>query len=369
MFWYIVICILMLYPLGMVIIGNRSGRKTQHLALLFSCILLWIFMAMRSSSVGVDTKNYEYVFKQLSEAPLHKIFTIETFATYSKTWKLDFEYGYRLYNKFISFFTHNPHVITVCNSSVIIILLYNLIKKNSMNCLLSVWLYITLGIYQTEMNVTRNAIAILIVYNAFCFLKQNRWLAYTLCCLIGASFHKAVLVFIPLYWIIKKVRWNKKRIIIFSLFMIILSIIFPLVTPILKNILPLGLTRYLVSNNSKMEAALVGIFHLVLVLFIYFFMNRPEREKFYTKNNISLTMFILNLSCFCISSGIGYGARMAALFGPYMILYIPELLSMIESKKKKRRLIWGIVILCGCQYFLRLSINNIGGTMPYTFWG
>ena len=64
MFWYLVICVLMMYPLSVRRAGSVSGKKTQQLALLLSCLILWFFMAMRHVSVGVDTKYYSYVFTQ-----------------------------------------------------------------------------------------------------------------------------------------------------------------------------------------------------------------------------------------------------------------------------------------------------------------
>ena len=79
-------------------------------------------------------------------------------------------------------------------------------------------------------------------------------------------------------------------------------------------------------------------------------------------------MFLLNLCCFALSFGIGYAARIAALFGPYIILFLPQMLDVMESRSKKKMIGLLLVLICGCQYILRLCVNNIGGTMPYTFF-
>lgn len=68
---------------------------------------------------------------------------------------------------------------------------------------------------------------------------------------------------------------------------------------------------------------------------------------------------------FGLNIGLGSAARMAALFGPYIILYIPELLECVSDPERKEKLTMLIVIGCGCQYIARLMLNNIGGTMPY----
>lgn len=46
------------------------------------------------------------------------------------------------------------------------------------NAMLSIWLYLTLGVYQTEMNVARNAIAILLGYTAFHWIKERKFAPY-----------------------------------------------------------------------------------------------------------------------------------------------------------------------------------------------
>ena len=105
MFWYIVICILMLYPFSMVWAGSVSGKNTNHLALVSACMILCFFMAMRGWNIGVDTKYYCYVFEQFRDIPWSKILTAKTYATEAANWSFDFEPGYRIYNKILSLIT------------------------------------------------------------------------------------------------------------------------------------------------------------------------------------------------------------------------------------------------------------------------
>lgn len=368
MFWYIVICILMLYPLSIACVGKISEKKTKTFALGIACAILCFFMAMRSVSVGVDTKYYCYVFTQFLKIPWNEVFSCETFATESQTWEFNFEPGYRFYNKMISFFSDSPQVFIFCNSVLIILLLYHFIRNNSPNYLLSIWLYITLGIYQTEMNVTRNAIAILIVFNALKYIEKKRLFPYISYCLFAATFHRAALVFIPLYWLLPKIVWNWNRMVASIFVSIGIGILFPVAEPFLYVILPDSITKYFISNNSKIEAVMVGVFYLFLFLFIYILMDKTERSCIFGKCRTGTSFFVFNLCCFGLSFGIGYASRIAALFGPYMIIYIPEIIQMKKSAIKRQRITELVALICGIQYILRLCINNIGGTLPYLFF-
>lgn len=368
MFWYIVICVLMLYPFCVVRAGALSDKKTQCLALGISCFILWFFMAMRDVSVGVDTKYYAHVFSQFKNIPLLETFTAETFATSSQTWSMDFEYGYRLYNKLLSYISGSPQMIIICNSTVILVLLFFLIRKASPDFLLSIWLYLTLGIFQTEMNVSRNAIAILIAYLGFQYLSQKKFWPFLLTCLVAMLFHKAAVLFLPVYWIVHNIEWSQKKMSLTVLVSLIVGILFPYIAPFLSGFLPYAVTKYFESNFSKMESMVVGVFYLALFIMIYILMNRNERKKVFTHCRLGTTLFTLNISCFALNFGIGYAARIAALFGPYMILYLPQMLQLVESEQRRKIITLLLVVGCGCQYILRLCINNIGGTMPYAFF-
>ncbi len=368
MLWYIVICVAMLYPVSIVCVGNLSGKKTQEIALISGCMILWFFMAMRATTVGVDTQYYSYVFTQFADIPLSEVFSAVTYATESETWAFDFEPGYRLLNKVVSFFCADPQAITVVNSTIIIILLYRLIRRNSTNFLLSLWLYLTLGIFQTEMNVTRNAIAILLVYNGFAYIQSKDAGKYVICCLAASLFHVASLVFIPIYWLAQiYIPTMKKSIFVIGLFFLI-GILFPFISPYIRLVLPDALDKYFMRGNDNLASILVGLFNAGLFMLVFLLLDRKSRDRVFQECSVGIIMLTINMCFFGLNLGLDYAARMAALFGPYIIILIPQMAELIGDKTKKRDVSLLIAFVCGMQYLLRLCINNIGGTVPYEFF-
>lgn len=368
MFWYLVICILMLYPCLLIIAGDQAAKNTRSLALKVSCGILLFFMACRGVSVGVDTKYYCYVFQQFKRIPLSSVFTAVTFATESQTWSFDFEPGYRLWNKLLSYLSGSPQFITVCNSILVIVLLYFWIKKDSPDYMLSIWLYITLGIFQTEMNVSRNAIAILIAYHAVGCIKEKRPVKYIAMILLSMSFHSSMFVFLPLYWLLDKPLFNGKRMLIAIGAAVFIGCNISVIGPYIAGYIPFGLGRYFMSSSIELESILVGVFYGGLFLMVQLLMRHSERRLAENTLTTGHTMLALNLCCFGINIGFLMASRLAALFGPYLIVYIPQLINCIASQKRKNQATALVALVCGCQYVLRLLINNIGGTMPYQFF-
>lgn len=368
MFWYIVICIAMVYPLSIVHVGDLSGKKTKGVALISACMILWFFMAMRDTSVGVDTQYYSYVFTQFANIPFSEVFTAVTYATESEAWAFDFEPGYRLMNKLISYFSQSPQAITVFNSTVIIVLVYRLIKKESPNFLLSVWLYITLGVFQTEMNVTRNAIAILLVYNGFSLIKEKKLAQYLIVCAVASMFHMAALMLIPIYWVYHHFKPTMKICAWLVIGFLLVGLIFPFISPYIRMILPDSLDKYVMKKNSGLESLLVGMLNAIVFGMAYWMIGRKKRPDVFRECSLGIILLTINLCFFGINVGLDYASRVAALFGPYVIILVPQMLELIESEVRKRNAAFLMAVVCGCQYVLRLCINNIGGTMPYAFF-
>lgn len=126
--------------------------------------------------------------------------------------ELNFEYGYRLYNKLVSLISEKPQTITIANSLLIMALLGKLLKGHSPYVFLSDWLYITLGIYQTQINMARNAIAILICYLGCKYIAEHNVIKFLICVTIATLFHSSSVLFIPLYWLVTKTKLTGKRV-------------------------------------------------------------------------------------------------------------------------------------------------------------
>lgn len=368
MLWYLIICTLMLYPFLLIIVSAGKRVSIQKVALQISCIILAFFMAFRKYTVGVDTKYYCYVFEQLRDVSIWKVFSTVTYGSPGSNWVFDFEPGYRLYNKVLSFFSSSAQIVTIANSCLIIALLYVLIRRNSKDYYLSIWLYLTLGIFQTDMNVARNAISIFICYLAIDKIKERKVWQYMSLVLIAALIHKTALVFIPLYFILKRPFFSGKKMAAAIGVSVLTGLIFSKFGIYIAYMLPVKLGRYLTVSNEKMESLLVGGFYAFLVVFILIMMNQTERKNIFQKSSIGAWMFTLNLCCFGANIGLKAAARMAALFGPYIILFIPEIISMIPNKKRRRWVTLLVIIGCAVQYILRMKVNNIGGTLPYEFF-
>ena len=356
-------------PMVFACIGYLKKVNTINLVMPLSFLILFIFMALRADSVGVDTKAYCWAFEQFRNINISEAFSATLYSVNS-SYELQFEYGYRLYNDLLSVFGDSPRVILIANSVLILGLLYRLIKKYSAYPFFSIWLYITLGIFQTQMNMARNAIGILICYLAFEFIKEKKPIQYVLCILIAMSFHVSSILFLPIYWIVRNVPLTSRLAKCLFLCAIVVGVSFPLFRTSVLSFVPANYQEYTLGDTTiKYESLLLGAFHFSLVGLVYLFTNSSLRNQLAKLFPIGTWMFILDIFFYCVGLDWNIATRLAGLFGPFLIIYIPNLIAKgIHSRTKKAGLIVALVILCGAEYIIRLNFNNIGLTMPYEFY-
>ncbi len=350
------------------IVCYQMKINSDKLVIFWSGAILLPFMALRASSVGVDTKTYIYAFTQINNINLRDLFETLIYGIDGR-YEVGLEYGYRLFNKCVGFFSSSEQMLIIACSIVIFTLLVLLIKRQSAYPFLSMWLYITLGIYQTQMNMARNAMAILLCYKAFEFIERKKPVKYVASVLIAATFHESSLLFLPMYWLVNHVRLTPKRIRNLLLAAVIFGAFFSVVRPYIFAVLPFRYEVYMLGNTSKFEGLLVGGFHFAIVTFTYLMINKNERLSIGEKIPVGVWAFIADSMFFCIGHELASATRIAALFGPYLIVFLPQMIEHgIKAEKKRVFVVVTLVVICGLQYIVRISINNIGNTMPYIFF-
>lgn len=368
MFWYIVLLIMMAFPLSLAYVGYVRKINMRVLVLPLSLMILFFFMSCRAENVGADTAQYVYGFRQICNTSLNNLARMEVYGL-GGNYRLNFEFGYRMYNKAVSVFSTNGQAITVANSLMILLLLRKLIRTKSDYPFMSIWLYITLGIFQTQMNMSRNAIGILICYLGLKYIEERSFAKYILCILLAMLFHTSSILFIPFYWLAGRVKLTPKMLRRILIAAIALGFSFSVFKPFLVTSLPFGFGRYFGNNTQKFSSLLVGVFHVVLLLLTWLLTERTHRREAVEDEYVGMWMFVGNIFFFCVGYDVAAASRMAALFGPYLIVLIPNLLQKgIRSDRKRLAAIASILVLTGAQYVFRISVNNIGATQPYQFF-
>ena len=374
MFWYLVICGLFLI---ISITTNIAGKNydTRKYGLINMLFVLWFFASFRSIYVGADTKQNLALFDQLRNMNLSQVIHSSIYGwnyRYTVNWELGYKLLIFVYLKAFFFFSTRTALGFI--SLLLFWFLYKLIIQQSSFPLLSVWLYLTLGFFQTGLNMMQNALSIVICLWAIKFIKEGKPLKWCVSILFGTLIHNSALIFLPMYWI-ASIRFTRKVIPWLLLAYVVLALGSSRVIRLLEYIVPIGYRGYMHYSSSIGSSMLVIVLHFSLLLPIVLLQIMSAT---YTGNELNMkekiiqqpyfTFFVAEIGLYILAITSAGFLRVATIFSPALVLYIPNVVNTIEEEKNKRVIIVMIILISILGYILRMSMNNIGSTQPYSFY-
>lgn len=252
MSYLILLTIILLLVLPYSSMKLKSRMKKNIIIPFLIAICLIIFAGMRSSynDTYAYIANYLYMSHERLEILLEQDFAISNVIGFN-------------YLTYISrlVFGENYHLYFALCSSIIVIPSIRIIDRYSENFTLSIFLFLTTGIYLFSLAGLKQALAMGILMIAIPYLCKKLWLQYYALCLLAISFHTYAIVFLPLP-LLGQDLWNRRTVITF-IAIVVMGICISYVTPIITF-----LTSLLGKDTSEetLSSGSVNIMRLMVYL-------------------------------------------------------------------------------------------------------
>ena len=341
--------------------ANKLNQNYRYGLFYFCTAVLTFFACVRHYNVGQDTSAYISLFYAFGSVPWSNIISFLRASGY--------EFGYILYSKILYSLFPYRQTITVANSLLFAIFTYKFMRKYSKDCIVSLYIFYAFGFYQTSFNIVSSLIAAMMMYaNLDAFQKKNK-LKAIMVTFLAFSFHRASILLIILF-LIERISLTKWRAFLVLILAAVCAVFYQTVLPVISFLAPDEYQGYIYAEHG--DNGLILVFHLLIIVYLAFFkyMLKKKRmlseEKAFLPNTINW-LVLLEIFCFIISLRVSKFSRVAYMFTPAYFIYIPELIDEVKGYFNRVFLRTSIFALIGAQFFLRLSINNIGNTIPYWF--
>lgn len=244
---------------------------------------------------------------------------------------------------------------------------------------LSFFLFMALGYYFQTFSTVRYYLALAIALYSMKFVLRKQWGRFLALVLLGAAFHKSLLVVIPLYFLASR-RWKKWQLGLAALFCTTFLFLQDFYLKIVVFLYPTYEdTEYLEGGTSYiniLRCAAVLIFAGVVL-----WMQRRQSEinvvededrqvrsdleddrfRFYFYLNLGALVLYVFCSFLPIISRIGYYLTVS------QILFLPMLLQQIPDKKWRRLFRVGVILAAVLYFMMYLSRADNDGVLilPY----
>ena len=233
------------------------------------------------------------------------------------------------------------------------------------------FVFMTMGFYYRSFNTVRYYFALAIATFALRYLINidvQGLIKFFCLILFAATFHKSVLVVIPMYFL-ARIPWKRWALFILAAFSGLAALLHNQIMDLALKLYPsYRNTVYIeeVHTITENAAPMFGcLFILALCLYCY-----KEAIEDHADNRMYMTMNIMALALYISCYWLPLITRFAYYLTTCQILLLPNLICSIKDKQKRKRVSAVVCIFCALYflYFLRQADAVGVRVLPYKTW-
>lgn len=276
-------------------------------------------------------------------------YTITQFNWSDIGFKADF--GFNLMQMILQQITGNPQLLIFTVALITNVLILHVLYKYSNMFELSLYVYITSGLFIMSMNGIRQFLAAAIFFVATKYLLEGDWKKYIIVVLVACTIHQSALILIPIYFVVRRKAWTYQTFILVS-FAVIFVTGFAVFSEALFTVIKD--TKYseyqdLEKNGANFLRVIVNAVPVVIA-----FIGREKLRELFPKSDYIVNMCLINLIFMFIATQQWIFARFSFYFGLYNLILIPWIIKLFVPKEQK--LIYYAVMVC---YFIYFYYENV----------
>lgn len=273
------------------------------------------------------------------------------------TWELvksQDDIGFGVLQMILQRYSDDPQILIFTTAVITNVLIIIGLYKYSRLFELSIYVYITGGLFLVTMNGIRQCIATAIIFSATKYIIEGNWFKYILVVVLASFFHQSALILIPIYFLVRYRAWTKATLILLF-FSVIIVLGFDQFSKLLFS--AIEDSQYGVySEFSEGGANIIRVIIFAIPLVIAFF-GREKLRIIYPESDFIVNMAIVGLSFMIISTGNWIFARFNIYFELYQIILISWIIKVFREKDQK--LVYYAIVVCYFAYYYYETVINL----------
>jgi transmembrane protein EpsG len=263
-----------------------------------------------------------------------------------KNMKLIDDFGFFILQSLLHHISNDPHILVFFTSLVTNVLIVIALYKYSRMIELSFFVYFTSGMYIVSMNGIRQFLAASIIFVATNLLLKGKWWQFMLVVLFAATIHRTALIFIPIYFIVRRKAWSKSTFII-----LLLGVLIAFGFGEFQALLFDALSNTEYGHYSDFQEGGANIIRVLVtaVPILIAYLGREKLKELWPKSDYIVNLCILGLVFMIVSTKNWIFARFDIYFGLYNLILISWIIKLIA--KRYRPVLYILLVICYLAYF------------------
>ncbi|RLL42759.1 EpsG family protein [Oceanobacillus piezotolerans] len=285
------------------------------------------------------------------------------------TWELisaDKDIGFGILQMFLKNYVSQDSQVLIFTAALLTnVIIISVLFHYSRMIELSLYVYITGGLFLVSMNGIRQLLAAAIAFAAIKFLIEGNLIRYALIIVVASLFHQSALILLPIYFFVRFKAWSTA-----TVSLIIFSVIIVFGYEQFSSILFTALedtqySGYVDFNEGGANIVRVAVEAAPLAVA---YLGRKKLRHIFPKSDVIVNMALVGFVFMAISTNQWIFARVSIYFQLYSLILISWLPKLFKEKDQK--LIYFIIIICYLAYYYYESVIalNINYTSDYFIW-
>ncbi len=230
---------------------------------------------------------------------------------------------------------------------------------------ISLYVYITGGLFLVSMNGIRQVLAAAVSFLAIRYVINGNFIKYSLVILLASTFHQSALILVPIYFLVRFKAWSKMTVTV-----IIVAVMAVLGFDQFSNLLFTALEDTQYSDYEHFDEGGSNIIRSIVAGIPIFvaYIGREKLKHIFPNSDYIINMAILGFVFMIISTQSWIFARVSIYFELYLLILISWIVPLF-SKKEGKIIYYGILICYFLYYYYESVLNlNIMYRSDYLTW-
>lgn len=330
------------YASPIVITHGYSQIMRPSKLLIFGAMITLILVSGLRSNIG-DTFNYINIYEDND-------FTWEYVISQK-------DMGFGILQMILKTISADPQIMIFTTALFTNLLIVIILATYSKRIELSLYVYITGGLFLVSMNGIRQALAAAIAFTATKYLIKGDFIKYSLIVVVASFIHQSALILLPIYFVVRFKPWSKA-----TIALLLLSIIIVMGFGKFSSLLFSAIEDTQYGGYDDFDEGGASSLRVVVMAapLIIAYLGREKLKKLFPSSDVIVNMTLLSVVFMIVSTQSWIFARFTIYFGLYQLILISWIVELFKHRDQKF-VYYGILICYLAYYYYEnvISLNII----------
>lgn len=262
--------------------------------------------------------------------------------------------GFGVLQMLLQRISENPQIMIFTTAFITNVLIVYILYNYSRMFEISLYVYITSGLFLVSMNGIRQVLAASIAFTSIKFLIEGSWKRYFLVIFLASLFHLSALVLIPIYFIVRFKAWSKV-----TIALVLISIVIVVGYSQFSTLLFSALQDTQYENYKDFHEGGASIIRVIVnaTPLVISFVGRDKLRKVFPNSDVVINMALFGFIFMLISTQNWIFARISIYFSIYQLILISWITKLFKEKNEK--FIYYSILICYLIYFYYESVISL----------